>query len=175
MAAQCLLPFPLHCGHKSISFPPNWESRRDGWHLLALFEDELPDANGKPAGMCVLTAEAELSIRGSQRHRPHPGAEGVLSRPAVPFEESLRRTCASKASAKPGRPIVRSVLASVTCATIGSVRQASIIAATWSALIRPASVHPEPLLRAVADPRLQGQIDPGHQRCSVGMRLAASH
>jgi hypothetical protein len=35
-------------------------------------------------------------------------------------------------------------------------------------------MNPEPLLRSVADPLLQGRIDSSHQRCSVGMRLAAS-
>src|SRR6516225_8994731 len=41
-------------------------------------------------------------------------------------------------------------------------------------LIRPAPVHPKPLLRSVADPLLQGRVDPGHQRCSVGMKILAS-
>ena len=41
-------------------------------------------------------------------------------------------------------------------------------------LIRPAPVHPKPLLRSVADPLLQGRVDPGHQRRGVGMKVAAS-
>ena len=41
-------------------------------------------------------------------------------------------------------------------------------------LIRPASVNPKPLLRFVADPLLQGRVDPGHQRRSVGVKVAAS-
>jgi len=51
-----------------------------------------------------------------------------------------------------------------------------VLYSKWSQrrLIRPASVHPEPLLRAVADPRLQGRIYPGHQRGGVGTRLSAA-
>ena len=41
-------------------------------------------------------------------------------------------------------------------------------------LVGPALVQPEPLLRALTDPRLQDRIDPGHQRRSVSMRLAAA-
>src|SRR5438045_7848045 len=41
-------------------------------------------------------------------------------------------------------------------------------------LVGPALVQPEPLLRAVTDPRLQDRIDPGHQRRGVSMRLAAA-
>ena len=41
-------------------------------------------------------------------------------------------------------------------------------------LIRPTPVHPKPLLRSVADPLLQGRVDPGHQRRGVGMKVAAS-
>src|SRR4051812_49103526 len=64
----------------------------------------------------------------------------------------------------------------------GSKRNGVLIAEPYRAaplaanagLIRPASVHPEPLLGAVADPRLQGCIDLGHQRRGVGMRIAAA-
>src|SRR5262245_37972756 len=48
------------------------------------------------------------------------------------------------------------------------------IAEADNRLIRPASVHPEPLLWAITDPLLQGRVDSGHQRCSVGTRLTAA-
>ena len=41
-------------------------------------------------------------------------------------------------------------------------------------LVGPALVQPEPLLRAVTDPRLQNRIDPGHERCGVSMRVVAA-
>jgi len=41
-------------------------------------------------------------------------------------------------------------------------------------LIRPASVQPKPLRWSITNPRLQHHIDPGHQRCRVAMRIAAS-
>jgi len=47
-------------------------------------------------------------------------------------------------------------------------------AAPAVAASRARLVQPEPLLRAVTDPRLQDRIDPGHQRCGVSMRLAAA-
>ena len=47
----------------------------------------LSNINHKSAGACVLTAEQGLSIRVSQRYRPRAGAECVLSRRGVPFEE----------------------------------------------------------------------------------------
>src|SRR5262249_8014452 len=70
--------------------------------------DPLLDINCKLAELTVWTAKEELSIRRGQRYRPHPDAERVPSRPAVPFEEPSATDLLLKAVGK-ARPANREV------------------------------------------------------------------